>query len=322
MSQHSVYDKIENAYSGIALADPLDDVVRRGRRIRRARTARRAAPALLAAAAVAAAIAVVPIGADQQVNAPIRLVSYEVPAFPLSLTDVPAGLTPPRFSLDPALDKTGPGVAHASYLNQNDPTSRDRVSLNVHGSDEPDNLGNDAGETTVNGRSAEVYEDNVGASPLLTVAWRLGEDWVTLTGSGRYADRSTIQRLARTVTRRPAPVPLQLSLAPAGWEVLAYKENTILTLFDPASGEPPRTITVHLPEKRTDPDDLPRTVEGVDGPVRQIAVHGKPAHLVRTHHGWYLQAALPDGAPFVLQAPDAMTVDQVDSVAEAVTRNH
>ncbi len=321
MNRHLLYDNIESAYSGIHLDEPLENVIGRGRRIRRARTARRAALALLSAAAVAVVVAVVPGGADGQDLAPIRLVSYEPPTFPLALTEVPAGLAPPKFSLDPAMDKTGPGVAHATYLQQDDPDSRDRVWLNVHVEAEPDNLGAAVGETTVNGRDAGLYEDSIDGSPLLTVVWRLDEDWVTLTGSGRYADRRTVEELARSVIRRPTPVPLHLKLAPAGWEVLAYKDNSILTLVDPASGEPPRTLTVHLPEKRTEPSDLARTVEGVDGQVRQIVVHDQPAHLVPTHHGWYLQAALPDGAPFVLQAPKAMTADQVASVAHGVTRS-
>ena len=71
-------------------------------------------------------------------------------------------------------------------------------------------------------------------------------------------------------------------------------------------------------------DRWPGTVEGVAGPVEELAVLGQPAHVARTdhgggHEGWHLQARFPDGTVFVVQAPGDLTKEQVVQIAEQVT---
>jgi hypothetical protein len=129
--------------------------------------------------------------------------------------------------------------------------------------------------------------------------------------------------LAEQVVDRPVVVPLQLALAPRGWVLVAYKDDRIVTLADPA-GDPAtdataRTLTASLPQPPSDPADLSREV-GATGDLVSVTVHGRPASLLPTHDGWFLQAELPDGTVFVVQAPGDFTVRQVVQVAEGVSR--
>jgi hypothetical protein len=115
-------------------------------------------------------------------------------------------------------------------------------------------------------------------------------------------------------------VTLQVHLAPAGWELVSYKESKILTLRDPRSKDHTRDLTVYLPERATPARELASTVEGVTGPVEPVRVHGRAAHLVPTHFGWYLQASLPDGTTFVLLAPKDVARADVLEFAGGVSR--
>jgi hypothetical protein len=306
-------------YADVTLTDPAEQVLRRGNRIRWGRRARRVGPALVAVAAVAVGVTVLP-GQPGYTPEEIELVAYEVPAFPLALQPVPAGLSSARFSLDPDSDGTGPGVAHASYRDTADPASG--VTLNVQRGSEPTDLGEQAGHVEVRGIEATVYESsNSDAETFVTVAWQRKQgQWVTLTGRGRHANRQEVLALAGSVAGKPTEVPLQLRVAPAGWEVIAYKEDIIITLADPRSGDHPRTLNVSLRAEPIAAEDLSSQLEAVTGPTRTVAVQGQPAQLVPTAYGWYLQARLPDGATFVLQAPKDLTQAQVLEIASGVTR--
>ena len=57
------------------------------------------------------------------------------------------------------------------------------------------------------------------------------------------------------------------------------------------------------------------------GPLVPATVNGRPAQLVPTDEGWYLQAQFPDGTTFVVQAPEAYTEAQVIAFADQVTHN-
>jgi hypothetical protein len=321
MSNNNVRDHFVASYSDVTLRDPLEQVVRRGNHIRRARRARRAGPALVAAAAVALAATVLPLGQSDETPGPIELVAYDVPAFPLALRSVPPGLSAARFSLDPNMDGTGPGVAHAVYSDRADRGSG--VSIHIHGPDRPDGLGDKVGKVAIGGVDATVYEfSNSADEPSVTVAWERREDqWVTVSGKGRRADREGIVALATDLVDRPTEVPLQLSVAPAGWEVVAYKEDVILTLADPRSKDHTRSLTVRLTKDPTPREALAAQLEAVTGPLRPVRVHGQPAELLPTASGWYLQARLPDRTTFVLQAPKDLTQEDVLAIAAGVERS-
>ena len=315
---------LTTAYADVTLADPLDQVVRRGRRIRRARRARRTVPALVAAAAVVLGVSVTRDGTGPTTPSPIALVDHQSQAFPLSFDQVPSGLEGPHLSLDPSFRRVGPGAAHAGWSDPDDPDTSIGISVR---DEEPENTGDDVGEVSVGGDDATVYRSAAtGAGPQFSVVWERAEgQWVTVGGEGRFGSEQAVVRLARSVVDRPAAVPLQLTLAPRGWVVVAYKEDRVLTLADPAG--PPatearaRTLTVSLPQPPTDPADLSREVTGGRVQPEPLTVHDRPGYLLPGADGtWFLQAQLTDGTVFVLQAPGDLTRQQVVEVAEGVSR--
>ena len=316
-------EQLSTAYADVTLADPVELVVRRGRRIRRARQVRRTAPALLAAAAVVAGVAVLQDRDARTAPGPVELVGYDMPAFPLGFAELPAGLTGPSLSLDPSFERVGPGSAHAGW---GDPADEGTgLGLTVR-EDEPSGNGEEVGEVEVGGEDATVYRTPVaGAGPEYSVVWERSEDqWVVVSGSGRFATEEAVVDLAEQVVDRPTAPELEVTLAPQCWVVVAYKDDRILTLADPA-GDPAteataRTLTVHLPGSASDPADLPAEVGATGGRMEEVTVQGRPAQLLPTAGGWYLQGQLPDGTTFVLQAPGDFTPEQVVEVAEGVSR--
>jgi hypothetical protein len=129
--------------------------------------------------------------------------------------------------------------------------------------------------------------------------------------------------LAQHLIDQPTLVPLQVSLAPRGWEVVAYKDDRIITLADPngapATGATARTLNVYLPQPPTAPADLPTATGATGGRMYGVTVHEQPAYLLPTADGWFLQAALPDGTVFVLQTPADFTQTQVLEIAQGVS---
>ena len=316
--------EFSGAYADITLTDPLSDVVRRGRRIRRARRARRVGPALVVAAAVVVGVSVVQDEKTYGPPGPIVLVDYSVPAFPLSFDRLPPGLEGPSISADPSFDEVRIGAHHAGWSDPDDPDSG--LGIGVH-EEEPDTSGEDeVGETQIAGEDATVHRMDVTGGPeTWSVIWERADDqWVRVSGSGRFGSEDAVVDAARQVVDRGTAVPLQVRLAPRGWVVVAYKDDRVLTLADPA-GRPPteaaaRTLTVHLPPEPGAPADLPRDVGATDGRMDQVTVQGRPGYLLPTSEVWFLQASLADGTVFTLQAPLDLTPEQVVEVAEGVER--
>jgi hypothetical protein len=274
----------------------------------------------VAAAWSAAVVIAAPDDHSGPPPAGVSLVAFRPPTFPLSLDPLPAGLTP-SFSEDPG------HVLHAGWSS---PDDRDRISLSVT-PDEPD-LVQPTGEqdVTVRGRDGVLatehipYEEGrVRVSAALVVEWHDGQ-WIELTGAGRFAGRQQLLAVARTLVDRPQPVPLQLHLAPAGWSLLAYKDDRILTLVDDDYDR--LSLNVYLTDQPLPADRLLTELEGPPvAPVLEVSVNGRPAQLVRLEardaadNGWYLQAQFPDGRTFVVQAPAAFTKAQVLAFADQVT---
>ncbi|RBY76576.1 hypothetical protein DQ239_13605 [Blastococcus sp. TF02-09] len=316
--------EFSGAYADVTLTDSVTDVVRRGRRIRRARRARRVGPALVVAAAVVVGVTVVQGEESYGPPGPIELVDYSVPAFPLSFDSLPPGLDGPSVSADPSFDDVRIGAHHAGWSDPDDPDSG--LGLGVHDR-EPDTSGEDeVGETEIAGEDATVYRMDVAGGPeAWSVIWKQADDrWVRVSGTGRFGSEEAVVDAARRVVDRGMPVPLQVRLAPRGWVVVAYKDERVLTLADPA-GRPAtdaraRTLTVHLPRQPSAPADLPRDVGAVDGRMDQVTVQGRPAALLPTAETWFLQGTLSDGTVFTLQAPLDFTAEQVVAVAEGVGR--
>ena len=273
---------------------------------------------VVAAAWSAAVVIAAPNGTSGPPPSSVSLVAFRPPTFPFALDPVPSGLRP-SFSEDPG------HVLHAGWSSTD---GTDRVSLRVT-PDEPDLVRpTDEQDVTLRGRDGVLAtehipyaEGKVQVSAALVVEWRDGQ-WIELTGGGRYSGRQALLAVSRAIVDRPQAVPLQVHLAPAGWSVLAYKDDRILTLVN--DGYEQQTLNVYLPEKPTPPAELLHQLAGPVGPVIGVVVNDRPAQLVRIElgpidSGWFLQAQFPDGRAFVVQAPKAFTQAQVVAFAEQVT---
>ncbi|MFG3681738.1 hypothetical protein ACGF5H_16710 [Micromonospora chalcea] len=261
---------------------------------------------LVAAGAVAVAgagvgLAVRPLDPSAE---PLTLVAATIPEFPLTLRSRPATLSPPRYSY-------APGQFLAVYLSRG---AADDVYLFVLDS-RPARIATTSRPVAVAGRPAEIYEEpNPGGPRRLDMSWeRRPGQWVTLTGHGIFADDAALLRLAEHVVDEPQQVPLRVRLAPRGWRVAMFKDDTILTL---QGDSPDETLTVQVVPRR-DPDLL-RNVMGARE-ERRVTVGGREAHLIRAEDFWFLQAEVPGGAVVNLQAPLRLSVDQVVAIAEQIS---
>ncbi|MFD6263725.1 hypothetical protein ACFWFK_21600 [Micromonospora chalcea] len=261
---------------------------------------------LVAAGAVAVAgagvgLAVRPLDRSAE---PLTLVAATIPEFPLTLRSRPATLSPPRYSY-------APGQFLAVYLSR---SAADDVYLFVLDS-RPARIATTSRPVAVAGRPAEIYEEpNPGGPRRLDMLWeRRPGQWVSLTGHGMFADDAALLRLAEHVVDEPQQVPLRVRLAPRGWRVAMFKDDTILTL---QGDSPDETLTVQVVPRR-DPD-LMRNVMGARE-ERRVMVGGRKAHLIRAEDFWFLQAEVPGGAVVNLQAPLRLSVDQVVAIAEQIS---
>jgi glycine/D-amino acid oxidase-like deaminating enzyme len=163
----------------------------------------------------------------------------------------------------------------------------------------------------LNGRRAYLVERT---DSTVVLSWqRRDNQWVTLTGNGRFATEAAVLALAAAVVDQPQQVPLQVRLAPAGWRLAAFKDNRILTLHDPATKQ---SLSVNLVDQPT--SNLMRQVMDARR-VSPVRVNGTASELVETTYGWFLQVPLPGGSAFHLQAPTQLTREQVIAIAEQVS---
>ncbi|MEV4817837.1 hypothetical protein [Micromonospora tulbaghiae] len=234
---------------------------------------------------------------------PLTLVAATIPEFPLTLRSRPATLDPPRYSY-------APGQFLAVYLSR---SATDDVHLSVWDSP-PARIATTSRPVTVAGRPAEIYEEPLDGPRRLDMSWeRRPGQWVSLTGHGMFADDAALLRLAEHVVDEPQQVPLRVRLAPRGWRVAMFKDDTILTLQGDSSDE---TLTVQVVPRR-DPDLLLDVMGARE--ERRVTVGGREARLIRADKIWFLQTEVPGGAVVTLQAPLRLSVDQVVAIAEQIS---
>jgi hypothetical protein len=286
--------------------------------------------------AAAAWTAAVVIAAPEPVGPPpgsVTLVAFEPPTFPFAFDPAPAGLTP-SYSADPG------NVLHAGYRGSGDDallitvTPEKPEQYDVRSTEDVDVDGRDAevvtGTATVCGGPGPECVDVESPYTHLVLEWQ-DHQWLQLSGDGRYADARALLEAAATLVARPQAVPLQLSVAPAGWSVLAYKDDRILTLVDDDYEQQTLSVHIPLPEDVPPADELRENLMGPVGPVIPVTVNERPAQMVMTetdyrigdewYQQWYLQAQFEDGTTFVLRAPESFTQEQVLQLAETVTFN-
>ena len=249
----------------------------------------------------------------------VRLVGFRPPTFPLSLDPVPAGWDV-SFSADPG------GILHAAY---GDDDSDDGLYVRVSPEEPEQYEVTDTTDVAVAGADAELVE---GALDGLHLVWERDDDqWVQLAGYGAWDDADRLVDAAEHLVDRPQAVPLQISVAPEGWSVEAYKDDRILSLANPEFEAQSLSVHVPLPEDVLPADQVRASVASPIGPQLDVTVNDRPAQLVRVEgdllvdghflEGWYLQAQFTDGTTFVVQAPGAFTQEQVLRLAASATWN-
>lgn len=262
-----------------------------------------------AIAAVAAAVAVL-APAPQPPSRPsagVSLVAFSTPVFPIALRPTPPGLSAPSF--------TGQAGTWTAVYQSTD--EGNDVYLTVHPANAE--LGIPCTATIIAGKPGDLctWAPTSGGETSVTLTWeRIPGQWVAVTGNGRYATESGVRTLAAAIVDEPQRVPLQLHLAPAGWTLDAFKDDSIVTLRDAA--DPRNSLSVQA-VPRMDPDVFHNT-QGARR-ASTVQINGRAGQLILTEDEWFLQAPLPDGTAFNLQTPLLLTREQVIAIGGQVSRS-
>lgn len=300
-----------------ARADLMAELSASTAKPRRTRFNLRIAAAVAAAVVIGLVVAVGQFGGTEQTpqagnSGPIRLVEFRTPALPPELSPVPDGLRAGGFSGEPGWIGRGYGAGTPDAVN---------VMTSWHGHN-PRNIGMDFRETTYDGKRAFVGElegfdatDQSKIHRTVYLSWESAPDtWTILEGSGRFASEESLRALAGTLVPATDELQLSIDVAPAGWEPAAFKDG-VTTLHDPAS--PDRELTVSLRDGL-----IENFAEGTEVPADRsvpVMINGNDGELIELTDGsWMLQALLPDGRAFLLQASSGFTQQQVVEVAEGV----
>jgi hypothetical protein len=289
---------------------------------RPSRLRRRTAIIAAAAAAVAVVAGVIanegtrtPMSPSPTHEAPV-LIKFHMPTLPPELNPVPSGVTQPGFTAEP-------GWLAAVYRDaENKPGEQMSTISVVASSNRP---GSDGAQTTYAGKPAvlEKIDQKEPAYRAVTLIWeRSPGQWIKLTGSGRFADEHTVRSLAGTLVDTDKRLSLDISVAPAGWELHAFKDaaqdgaGAVTSLRDPRN--PDRII--HVSTMLGLVPNYGRAVEGGPRDAIPVSVNGRQGDLVQIPgKRWMLQAPLPDGRAFQLQVPADFTQRQVIELAEGVS---
>jgi hypothetical protein len=277
--------------------------------------------ASVAAAAVAAGV-VATSGTDAptppSAKAPI-LVEFHMPTLPPELNPIPDGVTEPGFTGEP-------GWLAAVYSGTDNRPGKERsgISVTVY-SNRPSSNGVEHRDTTYAGKPAvlEKFDQEDPEVHTVSLGWeRSPGQWVRLTGSGDFADEQTVRSLADTLVDTDERLSLDISVAPAGWEMYAFKDDGpngdggVTSLRDPRN--PDRTMDVSTMLELV--PNYGQLVAG--GPQDSVPVSVNDRHgdlVLIPGDRWMLQAPLPDGRAFQLQVPADFTQQQVIELAEGVS---
>lgn len=273
---------------------------------------RRRTVVIAAAAAVVAGIIAIPRPSPTH-PAPV-LVKFHMPVPPPELKPVPEGLTGPRFTAEP-------GWLAAVY--SDDEPGAEMSAVHVIASS--NRQGSDGIPTTYDGKPAVLHEvdQEEPAFHEVALSWeRSPGQWIKLTGIGHFADEQAVRALAGTLADTDKRLSLDIGVAPAGWELFAFKDagpdgaGAVTSLRDP--GKPDRTIHVSTTSGLV--PNYGQAVEGGPAETIAVSVRGRQGDLVQIPgKRWMLQAPLPDGRAFQLQVPADFTQQQVIELAEGVS---
>ncbi len=252
---------------------------------------------VLAGGLVAAAVAAFGLLAPSLLGrGEVALARTDPLTFPVTPTSLPSGIGDPVFEVDPgfSLARYGTGestltvIAPDSLAHWTMPTDAQHVLLDDH--------------------DALAFRAEPNA---FTVAWEEDDGQVLgVTGRGRYAAPDEVEAVARSLVERPQRVPLELTLAPRGWEVSSYRSDRGAELS--GDGE---HLSVSL---------LTRLSPGLEAyaatDVSTVDVSGHPGLVGRqgSGDGWVLEGRTTDGQAFSVLAPASLTRDEVVDLARGI----
>lgn len=289
------------------------------------RLRRRAVIITTAAAAAAAVTGVIVTGgtaappAPPSAGTPPELVEFHMPALPPELKPIPDGVTEPDFTAEP-------GWLAAVYSDaDNEPGDETSGIYVIASTSQPSSNGVEHRATTYAGKPAVIEEvnQNEPAFHEVSLGWeRSPGQWIKLTGIGHFADEQIVRSLADTLVDTDKRLSLDISAAPAGWELYAFKEagpdggGAVTSLRDPQHPE----RTMHVSTMLRLVPNYGQAVEGGPRKTVAISVNGREGDLVLIPGDrWMLQAPLPDGRAFQLQVPADFTKQQVIELAKGVS---
>ncbi|MBO3739758.1 hypothetical protein [Actinoplanes flavus] len=241
---------------------------------------------------------------------PIRLVAARAPEFPYTLS----GLGEATFTAnpgDPVIAVYLAGDGSDVYLTSTEKDYDKRF------------LGIGEHDVEVGGRPGRIIEStgssaDGGALPLVLVWEHRPGEWLRLTGQGRYATDEALIELAGRVEDKPQRLRFEVTvgLVPDGWELAAFKNESILMYRDPAHPE----IDLQV---QWAPESAPlfqdEQVQGLQR-QRRVTVQGRPADLFQAYEFWMVQARLADRSIVRVMTPRSFTAKQALEVAESVRR--
>jgi hypothetical protein len=292
------------------LLDAMDPTVRRRRPFLARRTG-----IVLAGLGLAAAVAVAGVTLPRIADRPgpaataptgsgaIRLVAARTPQFPWTLP----GLGKAVFTADPG----GPVIA--VYLTE-DHSDVYLTSAAVPSDGRPVDVGGRPG------RVVEFKGTTDDGRPPLDLVWEHRPDrWLRLTGQGRYGTPEALIELAGRVQDKPQRLHFEVTvgLIPDGWELAAFKDESIVMYRDPA--DPATGFHIQW-TPGGEPLFRATEIEGLEEATK-VTVQGRSADLYQAGEFWMVQARLADGSIFRLMTPRSFTVAQVLELAGSIRRS-
>jgi hypothetical protein len=189
----------------------------------------------------------------------------------------------------------------------------DRVTLSVRDSFAYWDIQGDSTQIDVAGHPARGFSAPWNDHhPEYSLIWEQADgEIIGVTGEGRYADPATVERIADSVTDTSQRVDLFLTVAPKGWPLYGYLSDQYVMYGD--HGE----LAVTLMDR----PEIDLSAAGARN-VEPVSVDGRPGEIGRMTddqgQSWLLQTTAPDGQAFSLNAPGALTADQVIEIAAGV----
>lgn len=265
----------------------------------------------------------------------VSLVAFTNPTFPLTLTVVPEGLAAPRYDVDPGRGTVGFRLPNVDEPLGGGTESFDDVRVDVTATEPPPHeLGTlgplpdvEIRSVDVGGVEATVTELRYPADELnptrvdsTLVYARRPDQWIVVSGMGKFSADAVLIEIASALVDEPVAVlPVELSVAPAGWVLAEIRDSRLFFLRVPGTD---RTMVVRW-LAAFDPSFQDPAMLDLGGPVdsiTEVQVNGERGFLVDSPAGWLVEANLADGSAFTLQLPRDLSVEQVTTIAAGITR--